>query len=442
MRNSKLSFEKSKDFTSRIEQLIPGGAHTYSKGRDQYPELSSSGITKGQGSHLWDADGNEVIDWSMGLASVSIGHSVPEVNQAVIDTLSSGVNLSRPSALELEAAEAFLAMTGTDMVKFARHGSSVTTAAVKLSRAFTGRKIVAVPKEHPFFSFDDWFIGVTPADFGIPDELKQFTVTFSYNDLGSLKQLFLQYPEQIACVLMEPVKFEPPKEGFLEGIRELCDQHGSLWILDEMITGLKMALPGAATYYDVKPDLTTYGKGVANGFPFAALTGRSDVMELGGITRSGAPKLFLLSSTHGAESVGLSAMMSTIKEFKEKNFVSKIWHTGSLLKKRLDQIIKSKNLEDFIQIQGYPCNMLLNILGPDKVLDWTFRSLFMQEIASYGILFQGIFIITPSHSATDIDVTCQAFENSCDTYLKALNSGDARSLLIGPEIKPVFRAVI
>ncbi|WP_417454767.1 glutamate-1-semialdehyde 2,1-aminomutase [Kiloniella sp.] len=442
MRNSKLSFKKSKEFTSRIERLVPGGAHTYSKGRDQYPELSSSGIIKGSGTHLWDADGNEIIDWSMGLASVSIGHATPQVNQAVIDTLSQGVNLSRPSNLELEAAELFLETTQTDMVKFARHGSSVTTAAVKLSRAFTGRKIIAVPKEHPFFSFDDWFIGVTAANFGIPDELKKFTVTFSYNDLDSLKQLFVQYPNQIACVLMEPVKFDPPKEGFLEGIRELCDQNGSLWILDEMITGLKMGVPGASDYYGVKPDLNTYGKGFANGFPFAALTGRSDIMELGGISRSGDPKLFLLSSTHGAESVGLAAMMSTLKLFREENYVSKIWEIGTILQERLNRIIKLEGLEDFLQLKGYPCNLLLNILGPDKELDWTFRTLFMQEIASHGVLFQGIFIVTPSHTQSDIGLTCLAFEKACGIYKQAIDTGNAKKLLIGPEIKPVFRAII
>jgi glutamate-1-semialdehyde 2,1-aminomutase len=191
-----------------------------------------------------------------------------------------------------------------DMVKFAKNGSTVTTAAVKLARAYTGRSRVALCREHNFFSYDDWFIVTTPCDFGIPKDTRSLSVGFGYNDLASVEALFSEREHDIACLIMEPVKFDPPKPGFLEGVRDLCRAHGTVFILDEMITGFKWGLKGASGYFGVRADITTWGKGIANGFSACALTGRAEIMELGGIRREGANKLFLISTTHGAETTG------------------------------------------------------------------------------------------------------------------------------------------
>lgn len=439
---NRLCFEKSKAFTKAIEAVIPGGAHTYSRGRDQFPLESGSGITRGDGAWVWDADGNRLLDWSMGLTSVSLGHAHPAVNQAVCDRIRDGVTFQRPAAFELEAARVFLEMTGTDMVKFAKHGSSVTTAAVKLARAHTGRAKVAVPREHPFFSFDDWFIGSTETDWGIPEPIKAFTLPFGYNDIDSLAALFKAHRDEIACVILEPVKFEAPRDDFLHKVRDLCIRNGALLILDEMVCGMKFALPGASRMFGIEADLYTYGKGIANGFAAAALTGRGDIMRLGGLAPEGMRKLFLLSTTHGAEISGLAAMVETIRQFRDGSVIKRNWETGERLRGRLEAVIARHGLSNHLRITGYPCLMLLETLGPKGIPDAAFRTLFLQEAIATGVLLQGIFVLTPSHGEPEILATEAAFECACETYRAALGAGSTEGLLVGPVIKPVFRRYI
>jgi glutamate-1-semialdehyde 2,1-aminomutase len=375
----------------------------------------------------------------MGLTAVSIGHAHPEINRAVFDAIENGVNFQRPSELELQAAEAFLEMAGTDMVKFAKHGSVVNTAAVKLARGFTHRAKVAVPKEHPFFSFDDWFIGTTAADFGIPDELKRWTLTFSYNDIASLHALFRQNPGEIACVMMEPVKFDAPADGFLSEVGALCRREGAVFVLDEMVTGFKFGVPGAARYFGIEADIYTFGKGIANGFAACALTGRGDIMRLGGLDPVGARKLFLLSTTHGAESSGLAAMVKTIELFQDGSFISGNWANGTALRSSLEAIIARHGLERNLRIVGYPCLMALETNGPTGSPDMAFRTLFLQEMIMRGILFQGLFVFSPSHGPLEVAATEGAFDESCAVYRTALDRGSVDGLLVGPPVKPVFR---
>ena len=307
------NFNQSQKFSSRIHDFIPGGAHTYSKGDDQFPINAPSAIEYGKGAHIWDLDGNEFIDCSMGLTSVCIGHGYEPVAQAVSEAAFKGTNFQRPASLELKAAEVFLeTVQSGDMVKFAKNGSTVVTAAVKLARAYTGRNKIAIAKEHNFFSFDDWFISTTPCDAGIPDQVRSMTALCSYNNLESVELLLKNEGKDIACLIMEPVKFDPPRDNFLHRVADLCREHGVLLILDEMVSGFKWSMTGAHNYFGVQADISTWGKGIANGFSACALTGRAEIMELGGIRAEGTDKLFLISSTHGAETTGLAAMLATI----------------------------------------------------------------------------------------------------------------------------------
>lgn len=435
--------EMSKKFSADIHDLIPGGAHTYSKGDDQFPANAPSAISYGKGAHVWDLDGNEFIDCSMGLTSVSIGHGYEPVAHAVSNAAFQGTNFQRPAAIELEAARLFLdTVQSGDMVKFAKNGSTVTTAAVKLARAYTGRNRVAIAREHNFFSFDDWFIVTTPCNRGIPDQMRSTTAAFSYNNFESVESLLANNNHDIACLIMEPVKFEPPKDNFLQKVSNLCKDRGVLLILDEMVSGFKWSLQGAQSYFDVKPDMATWGKGIANGFSACALTGRADIMELGGIRRKGEEKLFLISSTHGAETTGLAAMKATIEEFKRHDMISNNWVKGDLLKNRLDQIIRKHGLGNSLKLMGYPCLFMLICGDAEGVPNDALRTLMMQEMIAHGVLFQGLFFPTWSHQQLEMDMIVMAFNESCSVYRKAIDLGTTKDLLIGPVVKQVFRKII
>lgn len=436
-------FQKSREFSARIHDLIPGGAHTYSKGDDQFPANAPAAITHGKGAHVWDLDGNEYIDCSMGLTSVCIGHGYEPVAQAVSEAAYNGTNFQRPAALELEAARLFLETTQSgDMVKFAKNGSTVTTAAIKLARAFTGHTRVAIAREHPFFSYDDWFIASTPCDAGIPETTKSLTVSFSYNDITSVEALFSEKNHDIACLIMEPVKFDPPVDNFLQKVADICRKHGVVFIIDEMISGFKWSLKGAQDLYGVKPDLSTWGKGIANGFSCCALTGRADIMELGGIRREGEDKLFLISTTHGAETIGLAAMIATIKAFKQHTMIESNWARGEALKHRLEGIVQKHGLETALQLIGYPCLFALVCRNSSGTPDDAYRTLMMQEMICRGVLFQGLLYPTWSHQVAEMDSIAQAFDESCAVYRQAIDAGTTSELLFGKPAKAVFRKKI
>jgi glutamate-1-semialdehyde 2,1-aminomutase len=436
-------YSRSREFSCRVHELIPGGAHTYSKGDDQFPVNAPGAITHGKGARVWDLDGNEFIDCSMGLTSVCIGHGYEPVAQAVADAAFQGTNFQRPALMELEAAKLFLdTVESGDMVKFAKNGSTVTTAAVKLARAHTGRNRVAIAREHNFFSYDDWFIVTTACDRGIPGAVRNMTASFSYNDFASVEALFANKDHDIACVVMEPVKFDPPRDDFLHRVAALCKEKGVVLVFDEMISGFKWSLKGAHNHFGVKPDLSTWGKGIANGFSACALTGRTEIMELGGIRREGEDKLFLISTTHGAETTGLAAMIATIGEFKKHGMIESNWKRGADLRGRLEQAVKAKGLDKFLQVVGYDCLLALVCRNPAGAPDDAFRTLMMQEMIARGVLFQGLFYTTWSHQQAELDHIVMAFDEACDTYRAAIDAGSTEGLLIGPPAKPVFRKKI
>jgi glutamate-1-semialdehyde 2,1-aminomutase len=265
-----MKFERSRELQRRSHALIPGGAHTYAKGDDQYPIEAPGFLVRGEGCRVWDADGNEFIEYGMGLRAVTLGHGYAPVVEAATRALASGTNFTRPAAIEVALAER---MTGlieaAEMAKFTKNGSDATTAAIKLARAATGRDKLLYCRSHPFFSTDDWFIGTTPMRAGVPPSAAALSIGFDYNDASGLEAQLEANPGQIACVILEPAAVEEPKAGFLEAVRELCDQHGSLLILDETITGFRWHLRGAQTLYHVAPDLSIFGKALGNGIASA-----------------------------------------------------------------------------------------------------------------------------------------------------------------------------
>jgi glutamate-1-semialdehyde 2,1-aminomutase len=429
---------RARELQQRAHALIPGGAHTYAKGDDQYPELAPPFLERGAGCHVWDVDGNEYIEFGMGLRAVTLGHAHPSVTEAAIREMRRGLNFTRPSPLELAAAEALRGLVpSAEMVKFAKNGSDVTTAAVKLARAWTGRDLVAVCANQPFFSTDDWFIGTTAMAAGIPQAIRDLTVRFRYNDLDDLRQLLANHRGRVACLVMEAETAVAPKSGYLAGVQSLCREEGVVFILDEMITGFRWDNGGAQRVHGITPDLTTFGKGMANGFPVSALVGRRDIMEIGGL-RHPRERVFLLSTTHGAEHAGLAAALETMRVYRDEPVVEVLYRQGDRLRRGVDQAIVRHGLQGVVEVLGRSCNLVFATRDAERQPSQPMRTVFMQELVRRGVIGPS-FVVSYAHTDQDIDRTVEVVAEALAVYRRALDEGPEQHLR-GPSVKPVFRA--
>jgi len=433
------NFKNSDRYRKIVHKYIVGGAHTYSKGDDQFPKLSPAAISHGKGSKIWDIDGNKYIDCSLGLGSVSIGHANAEINKEVFKEIKKGSNFQRPSELELEIAKEFLSiLPNMDLIKFAKNGSSVTSAAVKLSRAFTGKNIVAFPKDHPFYSYDDWFISSKEINSGIPKEIKKLSVTFDSNDPETLKYIFKKYKNKIACVITEPENLKPISSKYILEIEKITKKNKAIFILDEILSGFRSDFPGSYTKLKLNPDLTTWGKAIGNGFSFCALAGKKKIMNLGGIKFKSKPRVFLLSTTHGAETVGLSAGKAVIKMYKKNPIIN---HNKKIIKEiftSINKILIESSLLEYIKVYSSDWRIYFEFLDSNKKISNDFKTLFIQEMIRNGILFQGLFLPCYSHDKSDLKMIILAFKKSSQLYKLALERG-FNKYLHGESIKDVFR---
>lgn len=443
------------NWSERLHKAIPGGAHTYSRGDDQYPANAPPILSRGKGAYVWDADGNKFLDHGMGLRAVTLGYANPEVNAAAIAEIEKGNNLTRASLTELEAAEKMLALfPWAQQVKFAKNGSIVTTAALKLARAFTGRAHIAIPAEQPFFTYDDWFIGSTPMDKGIPPENKALTLKFNYNDIGSLEKLFAEHPGRIACVMLEPATSTAPCGGgcadmlmpcactdrsknFLHQVKAVCKKHGAVFVLDEMITGFRWDLHGAMTVYDIEPDLATFGKGMANGFALAALIGRKEIMDLGGIRQEGAERVFLISTTHGSEMSAFGAFNRTVDLYREHAVTDHLWKYGKEFIEGLNAIAKENGVREHFHAHGFACSPYYTTKDAASQPSLPFRTLWAQEMIKHGVLMPWV-ALSLAHGEAELELTMNAARHALKVYAAALNDGIGKHLT-GPAVKPVFR---
>ena len=431
-----MRFACSKELQERLRRVVPGGSHTYAKGLDQYPELSPGVIARGSGCHVWDADGNEFIEYGMGLRSVTLGHAYPPVVEAVRSSLALGTNFTRPSVTELECAERFLSIVdGAEMVKFTKDGSTATTAALKLARAYTGRKLVGMCAEHPFFSYDDWFICTTTSDGGIPESFREEVLPFHYNDLESVKRLFEANPGKVAALFMEAARADEPAKGFLEGVQDLCRKHGALLVLDEMITGFRWHLGGAQKLYGITPDLSTFGKALANGFALSALAGKREIMRLGSRERD-QDQVFLLSTTHGAETPSLAAAIRTMEIYVEEPVVERLHAAGERLRAGIEAVTRARGLERHVAVMGRACNLFYGTCDAEGQPSQAFRALFLQETIRRGVLMPSL-VVSYSHTDDDIARTVAAVDGALEVYARALEDGVDRHL-VGPPTRHVF----
>lgn len=446
--------------TDRLLRVIPGGAHTYSRGNDVYPVNAPDLMARGKGCRTWSQDGTEYVDLSMALASVGIGYAESVVDEAAMAQIRNGNTASRPSVVELQAAEKLVDLVdAVDMVKFTKNGSTAVTAAIKLSRAHTGRTKVARCRQHPFFSYDDWFIGSTNVRKGVPDAVVHDTVMFDFNDMESLAKLVESHPGDIACVVMEPMTGEIPgglpvadessfplvrredvssgKHSFLHEVQRFCHEHGIVFVLDEMLTGFRWDLGGAQALLDLQPDISTFGKAMANGFSVACVAGKREIMEHGSIEFEGKERVFLLSTTHGAEMCGLGAFLATVEFNREHDVPSSLWELGE----RLVHLVRAKaaehDLAEHILVGGQACRPGFMTLDHEGKPCDKLRSLMMQEMIANGVLLGAL---NPCYRLDEeaFGVIETALDHTMPRIRAGLDHG-VEPLLEGTPVKPVFR---
>jgi glutamate-1-semialdehyde 2,1-aminomutase len=432
-----LGFGRSIEATRRLERLVPGGAHTYAKGADQFPDGRAPVLVRGEGCHVWDVDGNTFIEYGMGLRAVTLGHAFPPVVRAVQRQAELGSNFVRPSLLELEAAEAFLgAVPSQDMVKFTKDGSTANSAAVRLARAVTGRRLAAICTDQPFFSYDDWAMGRTSVNAGIPAEVSNLTLGFRYNDRDSVKALFADHPGAVACVMLEPERDIPPREDFLRWLRDECTRQGALLVFDENVTGFRWHLGGAQAVHRVTPDLSSWGKGMSNGFGLSALAGRRSIMQHGDLQHEGE-RVFLLSTTHGAEHLGLAAMIAVIDTYRSEPVIETLLSNGALLRAGISEVTRRHGLDEHFILRGRDCLLLYEARDETGTPSQLFRTLFLQETISRGLLAPS-FVVSFAHTVDDIDRTVEVVDAALSVYRQALEGG-VETFLRGRPTQAVYR---
>lgn len=438
MRGEITNFAQSNQLRKRAHTVIPAGCHTYAKGDDQYPALSPGFIARGLGCHVWDVDGNEYIEYGMGNRAVGLGHAHPLVVAAARETMELGCNFTRPHRLELECAERFLELvTGAEMVKFCKDGSDATSGAMRLARAYTGRDMIACCADHPFFSTDDWFIGTTPMNSGVPEQVRQLTVSFRYGDLHSVSSLFERHPGRIAALILEPSRGDDPPRGYLQALQRLCHENGALLIFDEMITGFRWHRGGAQELYEVVPDLSCFGKALGNGFSLSALAGRREFMRLGGLDHTDRPRVFLLSTTHGAETHALAAGIATMEVYSSEPVIEHLYEQGGKLRMGIVEAARRHGVQDFFKPVGRDCCLAYAAFDRDGKSSQALRTLFLQETIARGILAPSL-VVSYTHMDEDIEQTIDAIDGALAVYAKALADGVER-YLVGRPSEVVYR---
>jgi glutamate-1-semialdehyde 2,1-aminomutase len=296
--------------------------------------------------------------------------------------------------------------------------------------------MIALCADHPFYSYDDWAICTSPLDAGIPQEMKRLTLTFRYNDLPGVAALFSAHGERIAGVILEAAKDVEPAPGYLAELRELCHRNGALLIIDEMITGFRWPQRTAQRHYGIEADLSTFGKALGNGFAISALVGKRDIMRPGGFDHD-RDRVFLLSTTHGAETHALAAAMAVMEIYRNEPVVEKLERQGQRLKTGIESAAARHGLSSHFKVVGRPANLVYSCRDRDGAPSQVFRTLFLQEVIRRGVLAPSL-VVSYSHSDHDIDETIEAIDGALGIYRQALENGP-ETYLVGRPVQPVYR---
>ncbi len=423
-----MKLEKSKEYLRRAQGLIPCLTQTLSKGPTQFVQgVSPIYLRRGKGSHVWDVDGNEYIDFPLGLGAISLGYGDPEVDAAVMAQVRDGPSFSLMHPLEVEVAEAMQkAIPCAESVRYSKTGSEATSAAVRIARANTGREKIAHCGYH---GWHDWHIGGTEFHRGVPESTRKLLLKFKYNDPESLQKLFDENKGEIAAVIMEPIGVVPPEDGFLGKVQKIAHENGALLVFDETVTGFRVSLGGAQEYYKVTPDLATFGKGMGNGYPLSVVAGKREYMQV-------CENIFF-STTFGGEAVSLAAAKAVIEKMRAKPVLQHVWSMGKRFQDGFNKLATEHGAP--CKSVGLPVHNVISWEGtPEKVL--LRRSLFLQTPIQKGILLSGGQNFCFAHTPDEIDLALRACDDALKLFMEAEASGTPEKFLQGEPVKPVFRS--
>ena len=422
-------FRKSEAHLNRAELTIPLGSQTFSKSRTQYPVgISPLFIKKAKGCHVWDLDGNKYIDLVSALASVTLGYWDSRVNTAVSKQLRRGVSFSLPGTLEAEVAEMICHLVpSAEMVRFGKNATDVTTAAVRLARAYTGKDRVIVCGYH---GWQDWFIGSTSRNKGVPKATSDLTEVFKYNDLESLRKI-LSEKNDVACVVMEPMNSSFPNPGFLEGVRELTKNHGVVLVFDETITGFRFSEGGAQELFNVIPDISTFGKGIANGFPLSVISGKREIMM--------EMEEIFFSGTFGGELLSLAAAKSVLELHLNPEVTPELEQTGLDLQNRVNSAVSQTDTQELLSLSGHPTWIFLNWREIDGYSADLLKTYFMQEMFQAGILILGTHNVNLAHTQRNLEKIEESYLSVLSSISNGIKQGDLQSKLRVAPLSPLFK---
>lgn len=423
-------YAHSEQFLERALRTIPLGSQTFSKSKTQYPYgVSPYFIMRGEGARVWDADGNEYLDFINSLASITLGYNDHDVTEAVQTQLQQGVIFSLPHPIEMEVAERIVDMVPcAEMVRFGKNGSDATSGAIRLARAHTGRDRIAVCGYH---GWQDWYIGSTARHRGVPQAVRDLTHTFAYNDLDNLERLLLAHPGEFAAVILEPMNVAEPLPGYLEGVARLTHCHGALLVFDETITGFRYADGGAQELFGVTPDLATFGKGLANGYPVSAVAGRRDLMRL-------MEEIFF-SFTFGGETLSLAASAATLDKLRRCNVTSHLAALGKRLMHGLRERIERHQVADLLSVAGHPSWSFLLLKDTPLASQWETKTLLLQSLFERGILSLGTHNLSYAHQESDIDRLLAVYDEVFPLLRAGALEGRMSELLRCPPLEPLFK---
>lgn len=433
MTDKKFKIDRSNEIYRRAEKIIPAGTQTFSKGVNQFVTgFAPKYLQRGKGAYVWDADGNKFLDYVMGCHPIILGYADQDVNSAVIEQLELGSTFSLANELEVDVTELLIeTIPCAEAARFGKNGADVTSVAVRIARAVTGRDHIAYCGYH---GWHDWYIANTDLNSGIPKFNEQLAHSFTYNNLDSLEQIFRQNKGKVACVIMEPLTVLEPEDNFLHKVKEMAHHHGALLIFDEIITGFRFSLGGAQELTGVTPDLAAFAKAISNGVPLSAIVGKKEYMF--------ALEKTFFSFTYGGDCIGLSAAKACIPKIRREKVPDHLNEVGSLLKDNFNKLADQYGLTEFTGCVGYPCRTVVTFDGQGRFDSLEMKSYFQQELLRRGILWAGYHALSFSHQREDIEMTLNAFEDVMKLFKKIVDGSQSlRSFIEGEPVKPVFRNI-